>query len=43
MSQVELNTPAPDFTLPDFQGRPVRLADFRGQKHVVLVFNRGFV
>jgi peroxiredoxin len=42
MPKVELNTPAPDFTLNDFNGRPVRLADFRGKKHVLLVFNRGF-
>lgn len=31
---------APDFTLPDITGRPVRLADYRGAKNVVLVFNR---
>ncbi len=43
MPKVALNTPAPDFTLPDFHGAPVRLADFRGQAHVVLVFNRGFM
>jgi peroxiredoxin len=43
MPKVELYTPAPDFRLDDFQGRPVCLADFRGQRHVVLVFNRGFV
>ena len=42
MAQVQINTPAPDFTLDDFQGRPVRLADYEGKKHVVLVFNRGF-
>ena len=34
--------PAPDFTLPDAAGRPVRLTDFRGQKPVVLVFYRGY-
>lgn len=34
---------APDFTLDDFQGNPVSLADFRGQKNVLLVFNRGFM
>lgn len=33
---------APGFTLPDFQGKEVRLSDYRGRKHVVLVFNRGF-
>jgi peroxiredoxin Q/BCP len=29
---------APDFTLDDQEGRPVRLADFRGQKNVVVYF-----
>lgn len=42
MSRAELNQPAPDFTLTDFNGRAVRLADFQGQKNVLLVFNRGF-
>jgi len=32
---------APDFALADVNGRPVRLSDYRGKKHVVLVFNRG--
>ena len=42
MARVEINTPAPDFSLEDFQGRPIRLADYRQAQHVVLVFNRGF-
>lgn len=42
MPKVALNTPAPDFTLVDFQGNLVRLSDFRGKSHVLLVFNRGF-
>lgn len=41
-NRVEINTPAPDFELTDFNGRAVRLSDYRGEKHVVLVFNRGF-
>ncbi len=41
-NRIELNRPAPDFTLAAFSGQPVHLADYRGQKNVVLVFNRGF-
>jgi peroxiredoxin len=32
---------APDFSLPDINNRTVTLSAFRGQCHVVLVFNRG--
>jgi len=42
MPQVSINTPAPDFTLPDFSGNPVSLSDFRGKSNVLLVFNRTF-
>lgn len=42
MAQVALDTPAPGFELPDMHGNPVRLANYRGRKHVILVFNRGF-
>lgn len=42
MPKVALNSPAPDFTLHDFAGNPVTLSSFRDQKHVLLVFNRGF-
>jgi peroxiredoxin len=34
---IAAGTRAPDFTLPNHQGKPVSLADFRGHK-VVLVF-----
>ncbi len=43
MTKPAENLPAPDFTLADWTGRPVSLSDFRGRKHVVLVFNRGFM
>jgi peroxiredoxin len=42
MPKVALNTPAPDFTLNDFTGNPVKLSSYRDRKHVLLVFNRGF-
>ena len=42
MIRAELNKPAPNFTLTDFNGNEVNLADFQGKKNVLLVFNRGF-
>jgi len=42
MPKLSLHAPAPDFELPDFRGRLVRLQDFRGQ-NALLVFNRGFL
>jgi peroxiredoxin len=42
MAKVQLRQPAPDFELADFNSQPVRLSNFHGQQHVVLVFNRGF-
>jgi peroxiredoxin len=42
MRRVSLYTPAPDFELADFTGKPVRLSDLRG-KNILLVFNRGFM
>jgi peroxiredoxin len=41
-NRVELNQPAPDFTLTDFKGKEVRLSDFQNRQNVLLVFNRGF-
>ncbi len=44
MSQkAQLNKPAPDFTLRDFNGDDVTLSNFYGKRNVVLVFNRGFM
>jgi peroxiredoxin len=42
MPRVALNQTAPDFSLPDFSGKTVRLSDFHGRKNVLLVFNRTF-
>ncbi len=43
MPKVSLNTPAPDFTLQDFEGKLFRLSELKGQTNLLLVFNRGFV
>lgn len=44
MAKERLTTDiAPDFVLTDTQGNEVRLSDFRGKKHVLLVLNRGFI
>jgi peroxiredoxin len=42
MPKVDLNSPAPDFTLQDYHGNVVSLSQFAGRQHVLLVFNRGF-
>ncbi len=41
MDRLSVGVLAPDFELEDYQGRRVRLSDFRGRANVVLVFNRG--
>jgi peroxiredoxin len=41
--QAASGSEAPDFTLNDVTGRQVSLSNYRGNKHVVLVFNRGFM
>lgn len=43
MSRVEVNTEAPDFSLNDFNGNSVSLSDYKGEKNVIIVFNRGFM
>lgn len=42
MPRVEINALSPDFELNDFQGKPVRLSNYRGRSTIILVFNRGF-
>jgi peroxiredoxin len=41
MSQKLIEKQAPDFTLSDVSGKQVSLSDYRGEKNLVLVFNRG--
>jgi len=42
MPKVQIDQPAPDFILDDFNGTPYKLSTRRGHSHVILVFNRGF-
>lgn len=42
MTKIDINTPAPDFSLDDFSGNPFKLSDLYGRKLVLLVFNRTF-
>jgi cytochrome oxidase Cu insertion factor (SCO1/SenC/PrrC family) len=37
-THLKVGQPAPDFTLPDTGGKPVKLSDFKGKKNVVLAF-----
>ncbi len=36
--KLKVGDMAPDFTLPDLTGKPVKLSDFRGKSNVVLAF-----
>jgi peroxiredoxin len=42
MPKVMINTPAPDFSLYDFQGKKFQLSDLKGHENGLIVFNRGF-
>ena len=37
-AELKVGDRAPDFTLPDQNGRPVTLSSFQGKKNVVLAF-----
>jgi cytochrome oxidase Cu insertion factor (SCO1/SenC/PrrC family) len=37
-THLKVGMPAPDFTLNDTNGKPVKLSDFKGKKNVVLAF-----
>ena len=43
MSSIEVNKPAPDFSLMDYEGNKFQMSDFKGLKHVLIVLNRGFL
>lgn len=42
MPKVSIDAPAPDFELQDYEGKTVRLSDFKGKSNVILIFNRTF-
>lgn len=37
-THLKVGDDAPDFTLTDTAGKPVKLSDFKGKKNVVLAF-----
>ena len=42
-NRVQIDQPAPDFSLKDADGQQIKLSDFKYKSNVLLVFNRGFV
>lgn len=40
--RIQLDQPAPEFSLTDTNGQQVNLSDFKNKRNVLLVFNRGF-
>jgi len=43
MTEIKTFVLAPNFKTKDSEGRDIRLSDYTGIEHVVLVFNRGFM
>jgi peroxiredoxin len=42
-NRVQIDQPAPDFSLKDANGQQIKLSDFKDNSNVLLVFNRGFM
>jgi peroxiredoxin len=42
-NRVQIDQPAPDFSLRNADGQQIKLSDFKDKSNVLLVFNRGFV
>ena len=42
-SESAIGKQAPDFTINDLNGQPIKLSYFQNKKHVVLAFLRGFM
>jgi peroxiredoxin len=42
-NRVEIDKPAPNFSLKDFEGNEIELFELLEHKNVLLVFNRGFM
>jgi peroxiredoxin len=41
--RVQIDQPAPEFSLRDVDGQQITLSDFKDKSNVLLVFNRGFM
>lgn len=38
---IDIGKPVPEFTLPDHEGKPVNISEYKGKRHVLLLFVRG--
>jgi len=43
MPKVNIDKPAPNFSIEDFRGKQFSLSNLKGQKNILLIFNRGFL
>lgn len=42
-NRVQVDQPAPDFSLKNADGQQIKLSGFKNKSNVLLVFNRGFM